>query len=225
MSNPTTRFSDRVDNYIKYRPSYPVEILEVLRNQCGLTPDALVADIGSGTGILTKLLLESGNKVFAVEPNQAMREAAEKTLGHDSNFCSVAANAEASKLDTASIDLVVCAQAFHWFDREKAKVEFSRILKSGGWAALIWNARRVDSSPFLANYESLLKEHATDYNTVNHMNINGEIIDEFFSPASFAVQTFPNYQHFDYEALKGRCLSSSYIPSPGSPGHDNFFLN
>ncbi|WOO41711.1 class I SAM-dependent methyltransferase [Rubellicoccus peritrichatus] len=220
MSDPTKRFSDRVDNYIKYRPSYPVEILEVLQSECGLNANSIVADIGSGTGILTKLFLENGNHVFAVEPNNEMREAAERQLTAFPNLSSIAGGAENSKLDADSVDFIISGQAFHWFDREKAKIEFSRILRPDGCLALIWNERRVNSSPFLSDYEAFLKKHATDYDVVNHVHIGEDIIREFFSPASLKVSSFPNHQHFDFEGIKGRCLSCSYIPNADSPNHN-----
>lgn len=218
--NPTGRFSDRVVNYIKYRPSYPPEVLATLRTQCGFSRRSVVADIGSGTGILTQLLLENGSRVFAVEPNREMREAAEKLLDHDANFTSLPGSAEETGLLAESVDLVAAGQAFHWFDRGRAKVEFLRILRPGGWVALIWNEREIDSSPFLREYEALLKKHATDYHWVNHMNIDLEIIGEFFAPGAFQRDDSANSQHFDYEGLKGRCLSSSYAPNEGQPGHE-----
>lgn len=216
MKNPTSRFSDRVENYIKYRPSYPHSVLTLLKTECGLTRDWVIADIGSGTGILSRLLLENGNRVFAVEPNAEMREAAEQSIGGNPLFTSVAATAEETGLATASADLIVAAQAFHWFDAEKCRAEFPRILKPGGWVALIWNERLVEATPFLRAYEDLLHRHATDYGTVDHRNVGDETIGSFFQPGGFRFATFANVQRFDYSGLKGRCLSSSYTPPEGS---------
>ena len=163
MHKSTTRFSNRVANYIKYRPSYPDEVFALLRSQCDLNESSQIADIGSGTGILTNLLLEQGYYVKALEPNVDMRKAAEESLNEYEQFQSISAAAEETTLETHSIDLIVAGQAFHWFDPDKSKAEFKRILKPNGWVVLIWNERQVDTTPFLVQYESLLLKHATDY--------------------------------------------------------------
>lgn len=217
--NPKGRFSDRVENYIKYRPSYPPEVIELLASRCGLTEESVVADVGSGTGILTKLLLEKAERVYGIEPNREMREAAEKMLQDYPNFTSIAGAAEATDLLDQSIDLIVAGQAFHWFDRPRAKKEFRRILRPDGWAVLIWNERETDSTPFLREYEALLQKYAMDYQEVDHMKISPEILSEFYAPGTYETGKFTNHQRFDYEGLKGRCLSSSYIPNAGQPGH------
>src|SRR3974390_1220982 len=125
---PTARFSARVGTYVRYRPGYPAEVLELLRRECGLKPQHVVADIASGTGLFTRLLLENGNRVFAVEPNQHMREAGARFLGKHEKLTSVAGTAEDTTLPSASVDLVTAAQAAHWFDRVRARPEFARIL-------------------------------------------------------------------------------------------------
>ena len=218
--NPKGRFSDRVENYIKYRPSYPPVVLELLTTRCGLRSDSLVADVGSGTGILTKLLLEKAERVYGIEPNREMREAAERMLVDHPNFTSIAGAAEATDLLDQSIDLIVAGQAFHWFDRPRAKKEFQRILRPNGWVVLIWNERETDSTAFLREYEALLRKYAMDYQEVDHMKISPEVLAEFYAPATYETGAFTNRQHFDYEGLKGRCLSSSYIPNAGQPGHE-----
>jgi ubiquinone/menaquinone biosynthesis C-methylase UbiE len=214
--DPLKRFSNRADNYVKYRPGYPDAVIDILKSDCGLTKTSIVADVGSGTGILTKLFLDNGNSVFAIEPNAAMRLAAERLLGHSQGFKSIDANAEATTLDAQSVDLVTAAQAFHWFDQAKAKREFARILKPGGWVVLIWNERRLDSTPFLGAYEDLLLRYGTDYGKVRHENVTSEI-DAFFAPESFKLRTLENAQLFDFESLKGRLLSSSYAPDQDHP--------
>ncbi|MDP8950409.1 MAG: class I SAM-dependent methyltransferase [Actinomycetota bacterium] len=161
-SDPTQRFTNRVDHYVKYRPSYPRAALDLLKTECGLTSASLVADVGSGTGILSELFLENGNRVFGIEPNERMRETGERRLGRHPRFTSVAGTAEATTLDGDSVDFVVAGQAFHWFDPERARAEFSRILKPGGWVALVWNLRRKDATPFLAAYERLLEVYRTN---------------------------------------------------------------
>jgi ubiquinone/menaquinone biosynthesis C-methylase UbiE len=214
--DPTQRFSERVDNYIKYRPGYPPQVLDLLRAKCGLKPSAAIADVGSGTGICAKLFLENGNAVFGVEPNKEMREAGEKYLQNFSNFVSVAGSAEATTLSGHSMDFVTAAQAAHWFNREKARREFVRILKPRGWTVLLWNERRTRSTPFLDAYENLLLRYGTDYEQVRHERTT-DTIEMFFSPSPFQACVFDYIQEFDYAALEGRLLSSSYAPLPSHP--------
>jgi SAM-dependent methyltransferase len=214
------RFSNRVENYVKFRPDYPREILAKLRDRAGLSPAWVVADIGSGTGISARMMLENGNDVFAVEPNGAMRAAAEKWLGNEKRFYSVDAPAEQTTLSNSSIDLIVSAQAFHWFDAVKCKIEFTRILKPGGWCALIWNERKTSGSDFLESYEALLKKYSGDYMAVRHERVNAAALAEFFSPGGFETLTFSNEQLLDPDGLVGRCLSSSYAPAAGDPRHE-----
>jgi SAM-dependent methyltransferase len=220
MSDSTKRFSSRVENYIKYRPGYPPAIIELLRRECGLSSASQVADVGSGTGILTELFLQNGGAVFAVEPNSEMRQAAERLLGTHPDFHSVNGTAEATTLPPHSMDIIVAAQAFHWFDRTRAHQEFLRILKPGGWVALIWNDRRTNSTAFLQDYEQLLQECSLDYRAVDHKQIDATAIGAFFAPAVFKSASFENQQVFDFDGLKGRLLSSSYAPEQGHPKHE-----
>lgn len=216
MSDPLARFSNRSENYAKYRPGYPARVIEILRSDCGLTETSVIADVGSGTGILSEMFLKNGNPVFAIEPNAAMRLAAEGLLKKYEKFKSIEAKAEVTTLETRSVDIVTAAQAFHWFDRPKAKREFTRILKPGGWVVLMWNERRLDSTAFLRAYENLLLRYGTDYEKVRHENVTSEIT-EFFAPETFELQTLENVQYFDFESLKGRLLSSSYAPNQDHP--------
>ena len=218
-TDSTQRFSDRVENYIRYRPSYPPQVLETLRAECGLTPDATIADVASGTGIFSRLLLENGNHVYGVEPNCEMREAAERLLPGYPRFTSVTGNAEATTLPNQSVDLATAAQAAHWFDSPKARKEFARILRPGGWAVLLWNERCTDTTPFLREYEELLLQYGTDYENVRHEHTTDKIGD-FFSPAPFVQKVFDMRQDFDYEQLEGRLLSSSYAPGEGHPQYE-----
>ncbi len=220
MSDPVTRFSNRAENYARYRPSYPAEVASVLETDCGLTKDSIIADVGSGTGLLTELFLKNGNLVYAVEPNAAMRQFAERAFAGMENFISVDASAESSTLNEGSLDFVLAAQAFHWFDRQKAKREFARILKKRAWIVLIWNERRLASTRFLQEYEALLLRYGTDYQKVRHENITGEI-EEFFAPENFQLKTLENAQHFNFESLKGRLLSSSYTPDATHPDFES----
>ncbi len=217
MSESTRRFSSRVDNYVKFRPSYPPEVVALLAAECGLTPDALVADIGAGTGLLAELFLKHGNRVFGVEPNREMREAGERLLTDYPQYTSIDGTAEATTLDDQSVEIITAGQAFHWFDRTKARAEFARILRPSGWVALVWNERRVDSTPFLRAYEQLLRSYSSEYETLNHRQIDQATIAAFFAPGTFTLQSFTNTQIFDFEGVKGRLLSSSYTPEPGQP--------
>jgi ubiquinone/menaquinone biosynthesis C-methylase UbiE len=219
MSDSTRRFSSRVDNYSKYRPSYPPAVVGLLAAECGLTPGALVADIGAGTGLLAELFLKNGNRVFGVEPNREMREAGARLLADYSRYTSIDGTAEATTLGDKSVDIITAGQAFHWFDRGKARAEFARILQPGGWVALVWNERRVDSTPFLAAYEQLLRTYSSEYETLNHRQVDQQMIAAFFKPGTFRSQTFENRQIFDFEGVKGRLLSSSYTPEPSQPTH------
>jgi SAM-dependent methyltransferase len=217
-SNATSRFSDRVENYVRYRPGYPPAVLQELKSQCGLTPRHGIADVASGTGIWSRTLLENGNAVFGVEPNAEMREAGERLLAAFSKFRSVAGTAEATTLPDHNVDFVTAAQAAHWFDRRRARSEFVRILKPGGWLVLLWNERLTDSTPFLRDYEQLLLKYGTDYQDVRHEHTT-DSVNEFFDPAPFQERAFEMLQEFDYSGIEGRLMSSSYAPEPGHPQH------
>jgi len=216
MSDPTKRFTSRVDNYAKYRPGYPDDLVDLLNSECELNENSVIADVGSGTGILSALFLKRGNEVIGVEPNAAMRSAAEILLERYSRFRSVDGSAEATTLPTKSVDLILAGQAFHWFNRPKARIEFLRILKPLGFVVLIWNDRRLASTHFLSAYEDLLQKYGTDYQQVSHLNVTGEIA-EFFAPDTFELRIFENSQRLDFGSLKGRVCSASYTPEPGHP--------
>ena len=219
-----SRFSNRVENYIKYRPDYPGEIVTFLKQSGLLTQESTIADIGSGTGISAQLFLNNGNLVYGVEPNKEMRAAAEKQLAGFKNFISIDAAAEHTRLKSNSINLIVAGQAFHWFDKEKSRNEFKRILKPGGAVVLIWNDRRTDSTAFLRQYEDFLHKYATDYSEVNHKNIDEPVFNSFFGASNYKLKAFDNYQHFDFDGLKGRVLSSSYMPSETDNSYNSMII-
>ncbi|MDP9315105.1 MAG: class I SAM-dependent methyltransferase [Chloroflexota bacterium] len=219
MIDPTRRFSSRVDNYIKYRPGYPPALIDLLAGECQLTPASIIADVGSGTGILSELFLKHGNLVYGIEPNPEMRAAGEQLLSDYPRFHSLAAPAEATSLPPGSVDFVTAGQAFHWFDQARARAEFLRILRPHGWAVLIWNDRRTLSAPFQAAYEQMLQRYASDYPLVNHKQVDDEVIAPFFGAGGYRRHCFDNLQRFDYAGLKGRLLSSSYAPEAGHPNH------
>jgi len=213
MSESVERFTSRVEDYVKYRPGYPVAVVELLTNECGLTPDSTVADVGSGTGKLTEILLANGNVVLGVEPNAAMRMVAEAIFKDEPRFRSIDGSAEVTTLDNASVDLITAGQAFHWFDPIKTRNEWVRILKPNKWVALIWNDRQLETTPFLSDYEQLLIDFGTDYSEVRH-DAGLHRIEQFFDGVSYTQKGFPNTQVFDFDGLRGRVRSSSYTPEP-----------
>lgn len=214
-ADPTTRFSDRVADYVRYRPDYPEGVLQAL-TEVGLRPGTSVADVGSGTGIFSALLLRSGAEVYGLEPNEAMRRAAEQLLTGEARFHSIAGSAEATGLERGSVDMITAAQAFHWFDPESTRAEFRRVLRPAGMVALVWNNRRERSTPFLAEYEELLHRYGTDYARVNHRQVDPERVQAFYG-GGVELRIFPHAQSLDREGLRGRLLSSSYTPRAGDP--------
>lgn len=210
-TDPKKRFSSRVENYIKYRPSYPLEIINFLKEENILAKNTIIADIGSGTGILTKIFLDNGNQVYGIEPNKDMREAAEKILHGYINFTSLEGSAESTGLEEYSIELIVAGQAFHWFDVERTKREFKRILKPNGNVALIWNNRGKAGTDFNNSYENFILKYGID---VREVRKNEGNVDLFFN---YQKETFYNFQELDFTSFKGRVLSSSYIPLADTP--------
>lgn len=219
MPDSVERFTSRVENYAKYRPHYPRAILQTLTEECGLTPESRIADIGAGPGNLAELFLENGNVVYAIEPNPAMREAAEQVLAEYPGVRIMAGHAEATPLPDQSVDFVAAGQAFHWFDRDRARMEFARILKPGGWVVIVWNVRKTEATPIMAAYEGLVRRYSAEYEKVDHRLITPDILSRFFGPQAYRKKAFENFQEFDYTALEGRLLSSSYTPEPGHPNH------
>jgi SAM-dependent methyltransferase len=215
--NPTARFSDRARSYLKYRPHYPQEIIPYLKDAAGLSEKDVIADIGSGTGFLTELFLENGNIVFGVEPNKEMREAGESYLNRYANFRSIAGTAEHTALRDHSIDMVTAAQAFHWFELEKFRTECIRILRNKAIVCLIWNQRDFQSTKFLQEYEALLNKYSIDYQRIRHDNITRDDLQLFFGQEEIHFAQFPYIQLLDLDGLKGRLLSSSYVPMEGHP--------
>jgi SAM-dependent methyltransferase len=220
MTDAITRFTRTVENYVKYRPHYPYAIVEFLQSACHITPAMTVADIASGTGFLAEIFLRHGNPVIGIEPNAEMRAAGQHYLRNYPNFTSLSATAEATTLPPHSVDLITAGQAFHWFDRERSRREFVRVLKPQGWVMLAWNIARYDRSPFMSAYEQIWHKYLaprsngeTDPQTVEAG------IQAWFSPNAVNVQAFENAQVLDYAGLRGRVLSSSYSPAPEHPSY------
>ena len=216
--DPKLRFSNRVENYVKYRPGYPQAIITTLMDSAGLTARSRVADVGSGTGLFARLFLELGCPLSGLEPNLEMRQAGERLLAGYPHFTSLPGSAESTALPDHSIDFITAGQAFHWFDRPRARREFARILQPDGWVVLAWNERRLDSTPFLKAYEALLLQYGTDYTLVNHLNVENDLsaIPDFYG-GPFNQAFFDNLQRFDYAGVQGRLLSSSYAPDSSHP--------
>lgn len=210
----------RVESYLKNRPNYPRKLIDFLYNDCGFSWESVIADIGSGTGVFTRLLLEKGSRVVAIEPNREMRETAERILCDEfPRFVSLCATAENTTLSDASIHHIVCAQSFHRFDMKRCKEEFKRILKPGGSIVLIWNRRIIEADDFSSEYEALIKRYSKDYDKGNDRKFTESDYADFFGSASYSVLSLPNQQSLDLEGLKGRMLSGSYIPAHGEEGH------
>lgn len=215
----TARFSDRVSDYVRYRPDYPAALLDWLQGELGVSTDWSVADIGAGTGISSKMFLDAGFAVTAVEPNAPMRAAAERWLGSHSRFRTVDGRADATTLPDASVKLISVAQAFHWFDAAVARREFARILQPGGLAAIYWNTRRLTGTPFLEGYEALLQRYGTEYLSVAERYADEPRMREWFGAGFRGTANFPHGQQLDFDALRGRLMSSSYAPKEGHPNH------
>jgi SAM-dependent methyltransferase len=211
------RFSNRVADYVRYRPGYPAEVLTLLRSDCGLKSGHVVADIGSGTGFLSELFLKNGNRVYGIEPNEAMRQAGEEYLAAYDGFTSINGSAEATTLDDASIDFITAGQAFHWFEPIATRREFARILKPNGWVVIAWNDRRMEEAPFTRAYEDLLERFGIDYKNVKESYPEADRIRSFLS--SFSARDLPNHQLLDWDALSGRLRSSSFTPTEGHPNY------
>lgn len=217
--DPTSRFSRRADVYAQGRPGYPPEIVDVIVKGLGLSAGGVVADLGSGTGRSCEPFLQAGLAVVGVEPNVEMRAAGDRALARFPAFRSVDGTAEATGLPESSVDLVIAAQAFHWFDPVAAGAEARRILRRPGRAALIWNDRRETGSPFAEGYELLLRRFGTDYLEIRDRYEHEPSIERFFGRAGWRVAVVPNPVSLDYQTLAARLASASYVPGTGEPGH------
>ena len=212
------RFDDRVDDYVRWRPGYPAALATWLAEKEGFVPPVDVVDLGCGTGKLAEVWLNAGHRVTGVDPNEHMRAASLSVLGDRAGFTAVDGTAEATGLPDACCDLVTAGQAFHWFDPRAAHAECRRILRPGGGVALVWNTRDTSQCAFLAAYERLLMNHAPEYKRLQQVQ-KGEPgegrVSRFFAPAACRVSHFENLQVLDWEGVRGRALSASYVPREG----------
>ena len=216
LRDAVARFSNRAQDYVKYRPHYSLEVVQALQQACGLRPEQIVADVGCGPGLLADIFLRNGNRVIGVEPNPEMREAGKEYLARFPNFSMTDGSAENTALADRSVDFIVAGQAFHWFRPAQARIEFVRILKPGGWTVLIWHDRDTRATPFLRAYEDFLRKYSVDYQQVNHKTVaNLDAITRFFSPNPLQFISQQTRQHFGFDGLRGRLLSSSYVPKEG----------
>ena len=218
-ADSTERFTDRAGDYAAARPGYPAAIAATLIDALQLPPGALLADIGSGTGLSCEPFLRAGLAVIGVEPNDAMRAEGDRQLAGFARFRSVAGTAEATTLPDASVDLVIAAQAFHWFDIGAARAEALRILKAPPRAALLWNDRVSTGSAFAEGYEQLLLDFGIDYAKIRHRHAHEESVAAFFGDREFRVASFPNPTVLDWPTLVARLNSASYVPKPEQPNH------
>jgi len=214
------RFSNRVADYIRYRPGYPPAVLDVLRQECGLRQEHAIADIGSGTGLLSELFLKNGIRVFGVEPNKEMREGGEEYLQSYSGFTSVNGAAEETTLADGTVDFVTAGQAFHWFEPAAARREFARILRSPGWVVILWHDRRMEEKKLASEYEGLLERFGIDYKRVKDSYPEKGHIKSFFGEGRFFSRDLPYEQVLDWDGLRGRLRSSSFVPPEGHAGYE-----
>jgi len=218
--DPTLRFSDRAENYHKYRPDYPAALYIYLNGNAGLNQGDVVCDIGSGTGLLSKLFLDHGHEVYGIEPNAEMRKAADTTLSGLRGFHNHEGRAEAIPLADSIVDFAVVGQAFHWFDPSATKKEIQRVLKPGKQVALVWNNRHIEHNPFHRDYEDLLVRFGTDYAQVSQRwAVTDEGLAAWFSPYPMTQASLPNSKRLDLEGLRGALLSASYAPTEGHPNY------
>ena len=218
MSNKLTRFTGRAGFYAKHRSGYPDAIIGILQRRAGWTPEAVVADIGAGTGISSELFLRHGNEVWGVEPNADMRAEAEPLRTRYPDFRMTDGVAEETGLPNAAFDFVVAATALHWFDAARCRTEFKRILRPGGKVVLLWNLLRSPETPFLREFEQMSlryrKQGRHRWGRERH-TINEAVSKLLGGPKAYASHYLENVERLDFEGLKGRLLSSSHVPLPG----------
>ncbi len=205
-----TRFSTRADDYARFRPSYPAGAIEAILDGLGDPAGLTCLDVGAGTGISARLLAERGCRVIAVEPNASMRAKAEAHPRVEY----LEGNAEQTGARDASIDLVLAAQAYHWFDEGPALAEFARVLRPGGRLAVMWNVPDEKDAGG-AGYREIMLRYATEPPTSPWNNFNPPSLAGDARFEGFRERVFLFAQDLSCEALIGRAMSASYAPSSG----------
>lgn len=218
------KFTDKAEGYAKYRPSYPLEYIEYLISGAGSKEDCMIADIGSGTGILSRQLLESERlfHVIGVEPNDDMRTIAEQILKPYSRFISVKATAEHTTINENSIDLVTVAQAFHWFDIEQFRLECQRILKQNAKVALVWNSRDGSSEINKESFDICQKYCPNFKGFSGGMEETSIAFQQFFKNGKYEYKYFRNDLPFTLIGFLGRYLSASFSPKKNDKEYNPF---
>jgi ubiquinone/menaquinone biosynthesis C-methylase UbiE len=218
LSEGKERYSKKAGVYHRARSSYPKEIVrEMFKNINNINVSPVVIDVGAGTGKFTSLLLEQGSIVYAVEPNQAMREQLTLAYGHNPNLHIITATAEKTTLPSGVADLIVVAHAFHWFDVDECKKEFSRVLKNDGKVCLVWNWYAIKRESAMKEYYDLIRECATkEISRENKMN--PELFDIFF--AQYETTSYPNDRQLDFQTVLQLSESANYSPVEGEQGYE-----
>lgn len=218
MTTKLTRFSGRASFYARHRPGYPDAVIRILEQRADWNPQQTIADIGAGTGISSELFLRHGNTVWGVEPNADMRSEAAHWQARYPEFHLVDGLAEDTRLPNASVDLVVAATAFHWFDATRCRHEFRRILRPGGRVALLWNLYQSPETPLVRAFEELAARFGNkgrhSWGRERH-NISKAAARLFGNEKAYDAHYLENNERLDFEGLRGRLLSASYVPLPG----------
>lgn len=206
-----TKFDGMGKIYAKFRPTYPHTFIEYICSNVGINHESIIADIGSGTGILTRQMLEIAKKIFAVEPNNDMRAVAENDLSNYKNFVSVNGTAENTALEKSSVDFITVAQAFHWFDRAKFKAECTRILKPEGKIILVWNSRDFNAKS-VKDSDIINRKYCPDFKGFSGGIRGAEYENGFedFFTGKYEIKNFQNDFFYDLDGFIGRTLSASY---------------
>ena len=213
-------FNGTADFYFRYRPTYPEELMDTITKETGLNPKWVVADIGSGTGILSTLFIEHGNQVKCVEPNDEMRQKSLEILSTRGKVEFIKGTGENTNLPDSSVDLVACGQSFHWLDRRLAKKEFTRILRGRKWVALVWNDRVNEPGTFTGEYESVVRRYSKAYHSTGSTVLSSKNISSFFN-GSYKKFQFQNVQKLTLESVIGRYRSASYAIKENDPKYES----
>lgn len=219
------RYSSKTDDYAKYRPNFPNEIVEFLYSNDFINSNSIIADIGSGTGRFTRLLLEKGNKVYGVERNDEMRAKAEQLLSQYSNFISIRGSAEETVLTDNTIDLITAAQAFHWFNKEKCLSEFKRIIKKNGKVLILWDDFLTNYNNFSIEYGKVLNKYRiVELGQMEKRFTRTEMISDFFRNNKYETLSFTHEIYQNFNSIKGGALSASFTPKPDEVNYKPFLL-